>query len=206
MVAIGDVARFTVKSIIAGEECITVDFKKFETLPPNPMTPLEIAVNYHARYDGLVNTHLSNECELQSVLYENLTNGLEFAEYVDPTVGGQSGQSMPSFVAIKVRLNRNTKLTRNGAKRIAGIPEARVADNLQSLAANSISNIEAFYGGSVFFNDVANPPDQYTMGTVIVGRTLNAQGVYELDLTRVNDVSSAAVDPFVTTQNTRKPS
>lgn len=202
--AIGDLYRFTVKSTVSGVECFNVDFKRLDTEPSNPLTTFELARDYHQAWQDKILPVLSLETTLNSVLCENLTDGVTFAEYAENVSGLAGGNAMPSFVSIGVRLNRSSKITRNGYKRIAGISENEVSNNDFVVAPAFQSEIEDMFSLSVEFDNVSNSPDPYLMETVIVGRTLNGSGVYELDLSKINPVLSAVLNPQVTSQVSRK--
>lgn len=58
-----------------------------------------------------------------------------FALTYDTAIGGEvSGDGMPPFVAFSFIINRATRLTRNGWKRIGGVPEAANEDGATASA------------------------------------------------------------------------
>ena len=157
----------------------------FEQTVVAAVTPLQVPDLVHTRLE-----------------VDNLTNGLEFAA-VDISVPGTSTPTDPSppMVAVSIRMTRATKITRNGYKRYAGLHEGQYSEGV--LNAGALTPWQA---------NVANligAPFGYTSGTiysfgfepVIIGRD-TATGAY--DLSRVNEVTGAVVQPNVTTQNTRK--
>jgi len=84
--------------------------------------PAVIAV----QHEDLVHTEL---------FLENLTNGVDILTYTDgfPVPGDYAtGEGMPPFVSWGVQLIRESRTTRNGYKRFAGVPEAAVADGLMT--------------------------------------------------------------------------
>ena len=133
---------------------------------------------------------------------DNLTNGLEFASRDVGKPGSGTGTSpSPPFVTLSIRLSRSTKVTRNGYKRYAGLDEAQYTDgifqagtitNWQDNVANVLEAPFTFASGGLW---------SFTLEHVIIGRD-PVTGDY--DLARVNEISSAIVQPNVTTQNTRK--
>lgn len=54
----------------------------------------------------------------------NLDNPDEFGLQVATATGNVSGEALPPFCAWSFRLNRATRLVRNGQKRIGGVPES----------------------------------------------------------------------------------
>ena len=201
---IGDIYRITTTMTIYGQDCLNVDFKEIKTLPTNPLTDFEFARDYYFVWHDAMKNIISNDATFKSVLVENLTDGISFAQYDDNEVGVLATESVSTFVSAGIRLNRSTKITRNGYKRVAGLGEDQVSDNeVVSLPANK-DLARSLYANTVVLDDLSNPPDTYECTTVIVGRTLNGSGVYELDLTKINPVLTATFMPMVTSQTSRK--
>lgn len=73
-------------------------------------------------------------------LYE--VNGLDFGIFAseDPTAGTETGDPLPSFNAVKVQLVRQTRATRHGWKRFAGLVETQVQGN--SLTTGALTEIQ----------------------------------------------------------------
>ena len=132
---------------------------------------------------------------------DNLTNGLEFAS-LDINAPGTNTCANPSppFVSVGIRLARATKLTRNGYKRYAGIDESNYTDGVLTSASQNAwqANVADVLATGI---GPSSSSAQFVFESVIVGR-VPVTGAY--DLNRVNEVTSAVVQPNVTTQNTRK--
>lgn len=130
---------------------------------------------------------------------DNITNGLDFAELDLSAVGTYPGsETQAPFIAAGFTLTRTTKLTRPGAKRVAGISEAICNDGvIDPLAALFIPVIAGFSAPLVI--NTPNVGDGL-LSPVIVGR--DSLGAY--DLTRLNPITGAVVNSNVTSQNTRK--
>jgi hypothetical protein len=204
MPTIGDIYRFTSTISYLGQDCKVVDFREIGSLPANPLTDPELAHSYGNLFVTDVIGALSTEATLTNVEAENLTDGLSFGQWAFNDSGIATGDPMPSYVAIGIKLARSSKLTRNGYKRIPGVPEVRCLGNVLTLPPTEKDNLEYFFGGVHQFDDITSPGDFFDLDPVIVGRTLNGEGKYELDLTRVNPITSAQVQTNVTTQNSRK--
>lgn len=139
------------------------------------------------------------------VRMDNLTNGIDFAELNDPVSGTAGGDGLATFFALNFILRRSTGVTRNGSKRIAAPVEDAVQGNnyvgsmgpLNAFAAAMASPLKD--GGLPVPADFATP--------VIVGRVLVGEGTpdehYELDLTKINPIASAAFTAL-STQRSRK--
>jgi hypothetical protein len=131
---------------------------------------------------------------------DNLTNGIDFA--TDPLFAGitgdQTGDTMAPMNAWGVTLERVSKLTRNGAKRIPGVDEATTTDGTavptQQALLDTMATVLGFsYAATINGND-------FSLFPVIVG--VDLQG--KRDLSRVQQVSGGVANYDVTTQNSRK--
>jgi len=135
---------------------------------------------------------------------DNLTDGVEFAELATGFSGSETGEKAPSFIAIPVRLNRASKITRNGAKRISGITEDAFNGNLLTLTGNQPAGVITYCALVHAFVDIDGQGTNIELDQRIIGRTLNAQNVYELDLSKVNAITGVVIGANVSTQNSRK--
>ena len=132
--------------------------------------------HFEADHDGMLDVTLGEtirnnfldpiaECQSAQVNYRkvqmlNLTDGIGFYEHVfsTPLSGARPGEFLPTFVAYSFRLNRTTRLTRNGQKRLSGVAEGDVDGNnaigavlpLLSQAANRMGTPLAVNLGSAF--------------------------------------------------------
>lgn len=134
------------------------------------------------------------------VIVEDVTFGLEFGAAVWNWQGADAGNTLPPYACYAIRLNRGTKITRNGYKRIAGVPEAvQDAGDLTPAAIAAVQNAaDTLFGQEI---DITLPDDrEFSLVPLIVGR--NATG--KPDLTRVQNVQSVTVLGKTTTQNSRK--
>lgn len=136
----------------------------------------------------------------ERVIVEDITTGLEFGTQTWSWTGLDAGEALPPYVAYGIRLNRGSKVTRNGYKRIAGVPEsAQSAGDLVQVTIDALEDLgEALFVGDVV---VTLPDDRtFTFVPIIVGR--NSLG--QPDLTRTQNVQSITALTKTTSQNTRK--
>lgn len=140
---------------------------------------------------GIVHTNLH---------LDNITNNLDFDDLpLSGANGDVTGEAMPTFVAYKFVLHRPTKLTRQGYKRIGGVPESALSGNAIQVAfapaldgvADKIKICLVIEVGGV---------EVLRFCPVLVGR--NPDGTH--DLTRVQEVSEVSWDLRATSQVSRK--
>lgn len=154
----------------------------------------------------LLFTAQSNSVVGGTLVVENLTDGLTFAEVPLVGQGSLEGDISPAFVAAGIKLTRTNKLTRSGSKRIPGMVEAVITNgqftpgfitgNLEPLAA---ALAEPHYA-------VLGTGENVQIQPVIIGRKQDppGSGRYTWDLNRVQAVSGWTVNPNVTSQVSRK--
>lgn len=200
-----DIIRFTVNQTIGATVVRNVDYRRYDDTGMGGNTYAEIALAYANAWTANV-LQLSQAIPVVFVelVLDNVTNGLDFFTLPVVSSGVEIGELLPNFVAIPIKQNRETKLTRNGSKRIAGLVESRVNGNILALTGAQILGLEDMFGTPVL---VLAPPavNAAELAPVIVGRTLNpVTGQYELDLGRISNVTSALVGGFVTSQVSRK--
>ena len=72
-----------------------------------------------------------NQCLASKLEGFNETDGAGYAvlNYPPTVLGQRPGERAPSFVAYAFRLNRETRLTRHGQKRIGGVSESDIEGN-----------------------------------------------------------------------------
>ena len=121
----------------------------------------------------------------------------------DQVFGGVAGDVLPAFNAIGVKMLRSTKVTRNGAKRFAGVAESMQVNGQLIIAQAQKDVFEDFCSSQLTIPDLNSPEKEYNIMNVIIGRTLVGSN-YELDLSKWNSVLSAQVADTVTSQLSRK--
>lgn len=134
------------------------------------------------------------------VKVDNVTNGLDFYSLPCNELGTVTGDAGQTFTAYSFKLHRGTKLTRNGFKRIGGVPETYVVGNsIVSSAYTLLDTVAAVMEGTLSDSNVG-VPYSFNLFPVIVGRTTTGA----LDLTRVQPVTQVSYDLRVTSQVSRK--
>jgi len=127
---------------------------------------------------------------------ENLSNGVDILEDTSgfPVPGGVSEVScMPPFVSYGFQLVRESRVTRPGYKRFAGVPEEWVTDGVYSAGTEALEAVEEALGAD-FLAGIA-----HYAAPVIVKRPFEVPAVtYEY-----SDLS-AGLFKGIGTQNTRK--
>lgn len=207
MAETGDRLRITQTFNQAGNLAYLVSFFQWASTDTEvPVVEDNIAYAYHyAMAYNIVPIFLHNTAKLVRTLVDNLDNptGL-YGEYIEDFVGTQSGDAAPSFVAVDVKQNVGSRLTRSGRKRLPFIPESLSQGNTCLITGGDADDIAAFFGAPIALDFPETSDSMGVLSPVIVGRTL--MGVppkYELDLTRVQLVSSAQI-VGVTSQTSRK--
>lgn len=140
-------------------------------------------------------------CVLATLEAKDLSNGIDIASRSVNVAGSLTGDGVPSFVTLSFRLNRTTGLTRHGQKRFAGCSEAAIIGNDLSGGVLTAANAAAVAMAGGLLSDSGT--NDHELKPVIIGRTLQQDGSYELDITKVNDVQSAQY-VRVSTQTTRR--
>lgn len=205
MVQDNDILQLTVFGRQQGQDVLNVFHYLYFTESVNNPSLEDIATAWGIEFDTKVLVALSTKLSYQRVLLENLTDGLEFSDGTYIASGDVTGEALPSHDTYSVKLIRSTKLTRNGRKSFAGVAENLQADGAVLLSAPQIQDIEDFCGLPLSLPVASISPDPVILSPVIIGRTLDVNGVYQLDLTKINPVTGAQLKLGVRTQNTRKP-
>lgn len=152
---------------------------------------------------GVANTNFSTV--FRDVLCKDITDlggaygtyGVPLAEQGGTRTPGASGENLPYFTAIGVRLNVPSRATRPGQKRLVGINEADQSGGLLTPAA--IAAAQAWGDQAVQTMTLGAPASLVVLTPVVVHK--GAGGV----AASWQNMSSATVRDQVTTQNTRKP-
>lgn len=146
------------------------------------------------------------QAQSNSLVYQDLsiadTNQPEVFFEMPLTVAGigAASPSLPSYAAFGFKLVRTDRSTRNGAKRFAGVPEAAVTGNaIVSPTATVYTNIETALAANLVVTGTGG--GAATLNPCIVRFSpLDPYQISELNL-----VSEAQIQPNATTQNSRKP-
>lgn len=197
----GNIIQITMRTTFASQQALNV-FHYAIITPQSEFNPETVCDAFVTDELAVLMPQLSSQVVLTGVEYKDLTNGLDIYEKAYSVNGGQSGDALPPFAAYAFRFNRSTALTRHGQKRFWGIPESHQANGTAiSSQIPYLTEIADTFNGDL--QETAQSSRNFVANPVIVGRTLNAQNVYELDLTKINPVASVAY-VRISTQNTRK--
>lgn len=203
--ALNDIIRFTTTFVQSGNEAQMVSYWQVNEIN-NPVQDVSMTEAFHKlqmasiRVGGYVHVGAG---ALRTVM-DNLTRPLEFADFSELLTGYAGGDPAPPHDAILIRQTRFNKATRNGYKRIPFIGEAVMGGLTVTNPPGAKAGVEDWFGVEASLTGVYNSENVDTrLVPIIVGRTANLAGVYEIDLTRINQVVGAVV-LRPTTQNSRK--
>lgn len=197
--ALNDIIQITTRVDYLGQECLNVWHYRL-TLLEAGVSYTDLADDMAAFWTNTVAAFTHTAANLTQVDVLNLTNGLDIFSKGYNLNGLRPGAVMPSFTAWSFQFLRGSRLTRHGWKRFVGVSEDDTTGNDPTGTIEAILNTSA----AEMFQGVvrSGTAEDFTLTPIIIGRTLVA-GVYELDLTKINTVTSV-VFSALTTQNSRK--
>jgi len=203
---IGNVLRIVQHFSQSGNEALLVSYWQVASLFVGVPSMTQVAEAYHAQFtDTQVPAFLHGSATYERTVVDNVSDGLEFGELESPQPGIVAGDPAPSFNAIGVKQAVTTRLTRGGSKRLPFISESNMNGNNPALSGASTLAIELWWGDPLLLLNVLDDEEMILLNPVVVGRTLGlvTPDVYDLDLSKINLVSSAVVTN-ITSQNSRK--
>lgn len=198
---VGDIIEVKAIGTVFGEQFLNVFHYRAESFEAN-VDYSDIADVFSGFWTTVIAPLQTNDTVLLQTEVLNLTNGLDIEITGENIPGTVSAEEAPGFLAYGFQFIRSSRVTRHGWKRFCGVPEAAVIGN--NLAAAWIPTVNA--AAAVMENGLVRTgtvDEDMELVPVIVGRTLIG-GSYEIDLSKINDVSSVAF-VRITTQNSRKP-
>lgn len=205
MASIGDIIQGTFKHTLLGQQVINVGY--WEVLVPSAgdLVLFTLGDELVGDYETSVMTELAQDMVFNSLELLNLSDGLEFADIPSGQAGVKIGSPLPAFNAMTIKLNRSTRLTRNGSKRIAGLLESNTENGVIIMTSAERQNIADFWSEQKNYSDYDGLGNDVFLAPRIVGRTKNIDGNYELDLSKVNGITGNSVSLNVSSQVSRKP-
>lgn len=208
MLSVGDVLGIKQFFSVAGNQALMISFWEVMDILGDPVSIDEFARDFHYQYgETILTTFLWAGANYDRTVVENIDGSLDFGDFSDVINGTNAGEPAPSFVALDVKQNVSNRMTRGGRKRLPFITEGMFEGNAETLGGAAQVAIESFYGGPVnVFRYLDETMTNFVgIRPVIVGRVESppASGIYVLDPTRVNPVSSANLVK-VTSQVSRK--
>lgn len=196
---VGDILQIVDNQTLFGQAVLNVYTYRVDINAADAYDELSVANLFNTEVIGDVIQMQTSALEHTTIQVNNLTQPLRFATTTSGEVGVLDGDTDDSFTAVGFRLDRSNKLTRNGQKRIAGVPQAYVAGNTFTAPYLSVANSVASKLKICLVIEVSGV-EVLRFCPVITGK--NTDGSY--DLTRVQDVANVTVNPFVTSQVSRK--
>ena len=191
----GDVFRIVDRQLIQSQRILNTYFYSVGSVVGVP-TLDDISTKFSNDVTSPVAAVQSNGLTHDRLDIDNLSNLVEFGQFEIIITGVQAGVTTAPFVALGWKLNRTTKITRNGAKRVGGVTEDEVTAGLPDISALEEANINAAFAQVLL---VVNGGNSVDLTPVIVGRMPDGS----LDLTKLNVIASADLQT-VTSQNSRK--
>lgn len=162
--------------------------------------PLTIATFWWGNCNAVIRGLQMNDLLHIRVSCKNLENPADYAEYIVPTAQqaglNTAGETQSRQAAIGVTFRGSTVVTRPGSKRVCGVPEAASGD--WGALVPAFITAATDYGSHMASSlNSLSPP--FVLVPVILGLPNSERP------TRVeNPVSGFVVNPYVTSQNTRK--
>lgn len=204
MADVNDVIQIRHEFTVQGQACMNVFYAVIGAGSTGDLA-LSSFVDEYAATELLYWRDFAHEDAIfDRVVMDNLTSGLEFAEAALNAPGLQVGDGLAPVWALNVTLPRTTKITRNGSKRISGLLEQDISDGVWGLTAGKAAAIVNWCTTTQTILDYdGSGNDVFLLGR-IVGRTKNIEGVYELDLSKLNAFGTPIINTVATTQRTRK--
>jgi len=204
--AVGNILKFTANQLYLEQLMQNVFFYQLMDAPEGIGVPDQLQTMleaFQAEVMDPVRGRQVSEVLHTTYRVDNLSDGVTFGELLVNQTGQASGEETPSFNAVNVKLVRSTGITRNGSKRIGGIPESAMQGNTLLWDSTDRNAIQAAFGTAIH-----NPVGlENILAPVIVGRTLtvdeDGEESYVLDLEKINPVLSAFVTGL-STQRSRK--
>lgn len=122
--AVGDLWKLIDVQNLAGQQVLNVYFYEEVTSPTLLSPPLALIQAFRDSVVAPLALIQATELIHINYLVENTDNPAEFGSLAASSTGAVSAESLPPFCAWAFRLNRTTRVIRNGQKRFAGVPES----------------------------------------------------------------------------------
>ena len=199
-----DIIQLEIQGDLENQDIRNVFHYRILTDAPAFITLDDVFLQWAARFDSDVMFAFTNALAYRFISAKNLTVPIQIFETGISAFGGQAGEYLPVHDALSIKLVRSTGLTRNGRKSYSGITESYSANGMFILNDPDTLLFEEFHGTILDFVTDDDPAIAVSFEPVIVGRTKDAQGVYQLDLNKTNRIANAKMNKKISTQNTRK--
>jgi len=144
-VATGDLLQITDFQQYLGEECLNVYYYRYFSAPTIDNTVYEPLIDdFASRVIGAVRQIQVNTLKHDRLQIKNLSNGIDFFEKViniDGELDVADDAELQSYVSLGFQLIRDSLVTRNGYKRIAGLVESQVDGNTFTGGIGTVNGI-----------------------------------------------------------------
>ena len=200
----GDVAQLELVGSLQGQVVRNVFHYRIDHTEGGAVNIASVIPLWFIDFDTMVLPSLHQTMLYNQVLGKNLMNPLQIYDESVTASGDGLGQCLPVHDTMSVKLIRTSGVTRNGRKSYSGVDEGNTQDGDLLTGQGFIDDIEDFHRDTKTYALPATPSITVDFVPVIVGRTKDANDVYQLDVTKINVIRDAAVSLRVRTQNTRK--
>lgn len=142
---LGDLLRFTDRQTFLGQTVLNVYFYRVTSITGLDDTYLDVLGGWFK--DNVVSPVAALQSASVShteLFLENLSNGVDILTYDDgfPIAGEASGDALPPYASYGFQLLRESRTTRNGYKRFAGVTEANQDDGIYTGGGTAITDVE----------------------------------------------------------------
>lgn len=168
--AVGDLWRIIDRQLLSAQQCLNVYFYE-EMTSPTEGTPADaLTVAFIQSIEAVIKNFQSSSCLHFQYEVTNLDDPDQFGTFSNATTGTVASEALPPFVAWAFRLDRASRLVRNGQKRIPGVPESLQVNGEPTSAALALLNLGAVaLGGDISAiapNGSWRPRIAHRLGTV----------------------------------------
>lgn len=193
-----DIVKIELRQEYLGEEIVNTIFYRIAEVVAGAVVQTVWNTLIDALLDAIEALQSTSLSHVEQVV-DNLTDGVSTALITDTRNGTSSGLDVAAFVAAGWKKSVDSKITRPGSFRLAGLIESQIeGNNLTSTMTSACETAGLFLGGTQIVDDGTG--NIVTFEPVVVGRALDGS----FDLARINSISTFNL-PRLTTQNSRKP-
>lgn len=128
--AVGDIYKATLKSLLKAQECENVFYFAVDTDPGSTSSATVVGGLVRDTFVPLLTAVQSDQLQYTEVQVQNIMQIGDFTTLAVTDTGAVSGDVMPTYVAFGFSYNRGLRLGNNGRKAFAGVPESSVVDGV----------------------------------------------------------------------------
>jgi len=143
--SLGDLLRFTDRQTFLGQTVLNVYFYRITSITGLDATYLDVLGAWFV--DNVITPVASLQSDDVShveLFMESITNGVDINSYTTdlPIAGAASGDNLPPYTSYGFQLIRESRVTRNGYKRFAGVTEPNQTNGVYTGGSTPITDIE----------------------------------------------------------------